>query len=42
MELIDGKNIYEYSDIPFEDKKDILKQIVDCLKAVHKFRRNQK
>lgn len=35
MEYIDGKNMYEYTDIPFEKKKDILKQIVDCLKQVH-------
>lgn len=35
MELIDGKNIYEYSDISYEEKKCILKQIVDCLKSVH-------
>ena len=36
MELIDGKNIYEYTDIPFEHKKQILFQIVECLKGVHK------
>jgi D-arabinose 5-phosphate isomerase GutQ len=35
MEKIDGNNIYEYSDIPFEEKKNILRQIVDCLKNVH-------
>lgn len=35
MEKIDGKNIYEYADIPYEKKKDILKQIIDSLKSVH-------
>ena len=35
MELIDGKNIYEYTDVPIEKKKDILKQIVSCLRQVH-------
>lgn len=35
MEKIEGKNIYEYSDIPSESKKRILQQIVDCLKQVH-------
>ena len=34
MEKVDGKNIYEYQDISFERKKDILKQIIDCLKSV--------
>lgn len=35
MELIDGKNIYELSELSFEQKKDILKQIVDCLESIH-------
>lgn len=35
MEKIDGKNIYEYPDIPIENKKHILKQIISCLKDVH-------
>ena len=35
MEEIDGKNIYEYTNIPFEKKQGILKQIVDCLEKVH-------
>ena len=34
MEKIDGKNIYEYSDISFNEKKQILSQIVCCLKSV--------
>lgn len=36
MEKIDGKNIYEYDSISFDDKKHILKQLVNCLKQVHK------
>ena len=39
MEKIDGKNIYEYPDIPFEKKKDILREIVVCLKSVHELGR---
>lgn len=35
MEMIHGKNIYEYTDLPFEKKKEILSRIVGCLKAVH-------
>jgi D-arabinose 5-phosphate isomerase GutQ/GTP:adenosylcobinamide-phosphate guanylyltransferase/thiamine kinase-like enzyme len=35
MECVDGENIYEYSDISFEEKKAILKQIVNCLNEVH-------
>lgn len=35
MEEIKGKNIYEYSNIPFEKKQYILKQIVECLEKVH-------
>lgn len=35
MELIDGKNIYEYNFIPKAQKKDILCQIITCLKQVH-------
>ncbi len=35
MELIDGKNIYEYKDIPLERKRDMLRQIVSCLKSIH-------
>jgi len=34
MERINGKNIYEYTDIPFERKKEILTQIIDCLHSV--------
>jgi len=36
MDYVEGMNIYKYSDIPYEDKKDILKQIVNCLNEVHK------
>ena len=35
MEFITGRNIYEYSDISIEQKKAILKQIVDCLDEIH-------
>lgn len=35
MEHICGKNIYEYTDIPNENKKNILKQIIACLRQVH-------
>lgn len=35
MEYIDGKNIYEYTDIPRSMKKDILVQIINCLRQVH-------
>ncbi len=39
MERIDGKNIYEYIDIPIDKKRTILKQIVDCLKQIHELER---
>lgn len=35
MELINGKNIYEYTDVSLEKKKDILNQIICCLRNVH-------
>ena len=35
MELIDGKNIYEYTYLPGEQKKYVLEKIVACLKDVH-------
>lgn len=34
MEKIDGKNIYEYTDISFDEKKKILTEVVGCLKSV--------
>lgn len=34
MEKIDGKNIYEYRNIEEDGKRDILKQIIACLKSV--------
>lgn len=37
MELIDGKNIYEYTYLPDGQKKDILERIISCLKQVHSF-----
>lgn len=36
MEFIDGDNIYNYTDISKEQKKDILAQIIGCLKNVQK------
>lgn len=36
MEKIDGKNIYEYPEIPVEDKKLILTRLIDCLAQLHK------
>ena len=35
MEKVDGKNIYEYTDIPFAEKKEILGCIIRCLKQIH-------
>lgn len=34
MERIDGKNIFEY-DLSFEEKKAVLKQLVDCIREIH-------
>lgn len=36
MELIDGKNIYEYTYLSDEQKKYVLEKIVRCLKEVHR------
>lgn len=35
MELIKGKNIYEYADAPYCQKQKILGNIVNCLKQLH-------
>lgn len=35
MESIDGKSIYEYNDIPSDQKKIILNQIIGCLEEIH-------
>lgn len=35
MEKIDGKNIYELTDISFDKKKRILSKIIGCLKSAH-------
>lgn len=35
LEKINGKNIYEYNDISLGAKKQILTEIVDCLKGLH-------
>lgn len=34
MERINGRNVYECTDMPYEQKKKALTQIVQCLKAV--------
>lgn len=36
MELIDGKNIYEYTYLSDEQKKYTLEKIIGCLKDIHK------
>lgn len=35
MERISGKNIYEYTNISYNEKRNILKQIINCLGEVH-------
>ncbi len=35
MELIDGKNIYEYSYLSYDQKCYVLDRLVECLKDVH-------
>ncbi len=35
MEKIDGKNVYEYSNIPLDRKRAVLRDIVQCLRRVH-------
>jgi GTP:adenosylcobinamide-phosphate guanylyltransferase/thiamine kinase-like enzyme len=34
MEKIEGKNVYEYPDLPIRQKREILDQIIECLKEV--------
>ena len=34
MEKINGKNIFEY-DLSFEEKKNVLKQLVECIRDIH-------
>ena len=36
LEKIDGKNIYEYAELPYDKKKYILTQLIECLKGLHK------
>lgn len=36
MERIQGKNIYEYDDIPYGEKRHILESVVTTLKRLHK------
>lgn len=35
MERIEGKNVYEYTNINREEKQEILFQMISCLKQVH-------
>ncbi len=35
LEFIDGKNIYEYNDIPKEQKKKMLSDLISSLKQLH-------
>lgn len=37
IEKINGKNIYEYTDIPLEQKENILRELVECLRGLHDF-----
>ncbi len=37
MEKIDGKNLYEYNDLSYEKKKEILSRLVAQLKELHQF-----
>ncbi len=35
MEYIQGRNLYEYVDIPYDQKAEILKRMVECLDEIH-------
>jgi thiamine kinase-like enzyme len=35
MERIKGKNIYEYGELPLDEKRNILRTLTDALKALH-------
>lgn len=35
MDVVNGKNVYEYDDIPKDQKSIILKQLIDCLDKLH-------
>ena len=39
MERINGKNIYEYSDLPIDEKRKILKKLTNALKSLHDIER---
>ena len=39
MERIEGKCIYEYSGLTYNDKRDILKKVADALKGLHDLER---
>lgn len=38
MELIQGKAVYEYTELSQEEKETLLRQTVSCLKAVHRLK----
>ena len=35
MERIRGRNIYEYTDLPFVEKREILRKLVEALESLH-------
>lgn len=37
MEKINGKNIYEYRNLTYEMKQEILKKLIDCISAIHSY-----
>lgn len=37
MELIDGKNIYEYSELSFDEKETVIDKLVAFLKQLHNY-----
>jgi thiamine kinase-like enzyme len=39
MERIDGKNIYEYDNLPLDAKREILCKLTDALKSLHALER---
>jgi thiamine kinase-like enzyme len=39
MERIDGKNIYEYDNLPLDAKREILRKLTDALKSLHALER---
>ncbi len=39
MERINGRNIYEYTDLSFDEKRAILRKLIEALKALHALER---